>query len=204
MSGVCILDYGSGNVNSVKNAFNQLNIDSFVSNEISSIRNASHIVLPGVGTFGTAMQRIQNSIPILVLREEVMDKGKPYLGICVGMQVLAEWGHEYGKHQGLGWLPGSEVHANKKEVRQPHIGWNNVSIKQDSSLLNSLENETDFYFVHSYVIRNVKEENVIATTSYGFEFPSIIQKENIFGVQFHPEKSQRAGLKLIKNFSSIS
>lgn len=203
MKTICILNYGAGNVKSVKNAFDRVGIDSQVSNEISAIKRASHIVLPGVGAFGAAMQRIQESIPLSELRQEVLNRSKPFLGICVGLQVLAEWGYEHGKYQGLGWLNGAEVRENTKEVQQPHIGWNSVSIERNSPIFKDIESETDFYFVHSYVLKSVESDHVVGTTKYGIEFPSVIQNQNIFGVQFHPEKSQRAGLKLIHNFTLV-
>ena len=200
---VCILDYGSGNVKSVKHAFERLDVAAVVSNSIEDMQEASHIVLPGVGAFGNAMERIQNSIPLLELEAEVLEKKKPFLGICVGMQVLAEWGNEHGKHPGLGWIRNSEVFENTRQVGQPHIGWNNVSTIYDSPIMNGLKNDTDFYFVHSYIIQLVNEKIVVGVTNYGISFPSVIQSRNIFGVQFHPEKSQSAGLRLLNNFTLI-
>jgi len=149
------------------------------------------------------MRRIQETIPLYELEEEVLTRGKPFLGICVGLQVLAEWGYEYGKHAGLGWLDNAEVHENTKEVQQPHIGWNNVSIIRDTPIFKGIESETDFYFVHSFILESVESEYVVGTTNYGINFPSVVQHQNVFGVQFHPEKSQRAGLKLIQNFTLV-
>lgn len=203
MKRVCILDYGAGNVKSVKNAFDRLEIETRVSSDLGEMRKASHLVLPGVGAFGVAMQRIQEKIPLSNLEEEVIGRGKPFLGICVGMQVLAQWGNENGKHPGLGWVRSSEVSQNTKEVKQPHIGWNTVSLKGNSPLFEGINSNTDFYFVHSYIFHTMKAEYVIGTTNYGVEFPSAIQANNIFGVQFHPEKSQKAGLRLIHNFTSF-
>jgi len=203
MSNVCILDYGSGNVQSVKNALDRLKISNLVSNSIESIREASHIILPGVGAFKVAMRRIQDTLPIRELQDEVLEKKKPYLGICVGMQVLAERGYEKGTHLGLGWIKKHEVVENSKQVRQPHIGWNSVRIRKKSSIFNGIEDGSDFYFVHSFIMKSNSQEFVIGSTHYGDVFTSVLQKNNIFGVQFHPEKSQENGLKLLRNFTLL-
>ena len=202
MSNVCILDYGSGNVQSVKNALDRLKISNLVSNSIESIREASHIILPGVGAFEVAMRRIQDTLPIRELQIEVLEKKKPYLGICVGMQVLAERGYENGTHLGLGWIKKHEVVENSKHVRQPHIGWNSVRIRKKSPIFNGIDDGSDFYFVHSFIMESKSKEFVIGSTHYGDVFTSVLQKDNIFGVQFHPEKSQENGLKLLRNFTS--
>ena len=200
MTKVCILNYGSGNVQSVKNALDLLEIDSVVSNNTNTVRNASHIILPGVGAFGTAMKRIRELLPLKELERQIFKHKKPFLGICVGMQVLAEEGYEHGIYKGLGWLDGCEVIENTKQVRQPHIGWNSVSVSKKSPILLNVEDESDFYFVHSYIMTCPREKYVIGETQYGKKFPSVIGKENIFGVQFHPEKSQENGLRLLRNF----
>ena len=200
MSNVCILDYGSGNVQSVKNALDRLKISNLVSNSIESIREATHIILPGVGAFEVAMRRIQDTLPIRELQDEVLEKKKPYLGICVGMQVLAERGYENGTHLGLGWIKEHEVVENSKRVRQPHIGWNSVRIRKKSPIFSGIDDESDFYFVHSFIMKSKSQEFVIGSTDYGDVFTSVIQKDNIYGVQFHPEKSHKNGLQLIKNF----
>tara|TARA_B100000519_G_scaffold191899_1_gene192777 strand:+ start:5517 stop:6167 length:651 start_codon:yes stop_codon:yes gene_type:complete len=199
---VCILDYGSGNVKSVFNLISFLNYNVKISNEIEDIKSSSHLILPGVGAFGSAMKKIKSIIPIDELKYETMEKKKPFLGICVGMQVLVEKGNEYGKHDGLGWLPGSVNKIDTNSYPSLHIGWNNIIIKRDSILFQGLGDINDFYFVHSYAI-NTEEKYNIAETDYGNRFCSSIQKENIYGVQFHPEKSQKAGQKLIHNFLSI-
>ena len=203
MSNVCILDYGSGNVQSVKNALDRLKISNLVSNSIESIREATHIILPGVGAFEVAMRRIQDTLPIRELQDEVLEKKKPYLGICVGMQVLAERGYENGTHLGLGWIKEHEVVENSKRVRQPHIGWNSVRIRKKSPIFSGIDDESDFYFVHSFIMKSKSQEFVIGSTDYGDVFTSVIQKDNIYGVQFHPEKSQENGLKLLRNFTLL-
>ncbi len=204
MRRVCILDYGSGNVKSVFNLFSSIADGVVVSNDPKELLNASHIVLPGVGAFGTAMRKIRVTLPMDVLEQTVLVEKKPFLGICVGMQVMANRGREFGEHAGLGWIAGSveALHANALPL--PHVGWNNLACKRASPLLAGLGDNPDFYFVHSFVFRPENPEHELATTSYGEEFCCAIQRENLYGVQFHPEKSQRAGILLVKNFLSLS
>ena len=197
---VCILDYESGNVGSVFNVLNFLGYTVKVSNLADDIKNCSHIILPGVGAFGSAMEKIKNLIPINILEEEVFKNRKPFLGICVGMQVLAEKGEEFGDHSGLGWIPGKVVKINARELPTPHIGWNDIKIIKDSPLFYGLSDILDFYFVHSFVFEVKNKENILAQTEYGTFFNSMISKDNIFGIQFHPEKSQKAGQLILKNF----
>ena len=201
---VCILDYGSGNVKSVFNLLSSLIDDVVVSNEPMMIANASHIIMPGVGAFGSAMRKIKETLPLDTLEQEILTKKKPFLGICVGMQVMASIGVEFGEHSGLGWIEGRVDKMEIKGLPLPHVGWNNVISKKESPLLEGLGNDPDFYFVHSYAFNVKNSESLLASTIYGEEFCSVIQHENLFGVQFHPEKSQRTGIKLMKNFLSIS
>jgi glutamine amidotransferase len=204
MSRVCILDYGSGNVKSVSNLFTSIVGEVVVSNDPADIEKATHIVLPGVGAFGAAMRRIRETLPLDVLRRRVMTEKTPFLGICVGMQVLADRGVEFGEHPGLGWVPGSVNKLDSKNLPLPHVGWNGVAAARTHPLLAGLENEPDFYFVHSFVFHAADPNDVLATTDYGEDFCSVVQKGNLYGVQFHPEKSQRAGMKLAKNFLAIA
>lgn len=204
MSRVCILDYGSGNVKSVYNLFASLADSVTISNTPADIENATHIVLPGVGAFAASMRRIHENLPLDALDRVVRTKCKPFLGICVGMQVLAERGFEFGETTGLGWIKGSIEKLDSKEFPLPHIGWNNIDCRQASPLLTGLENSPDLYFVHSFVFHPTDPETILATTDYGRQFCCVIQSDNIYGVQFHPEKSQRAGIKLAKNFLALS
>ncbi|OGG87253.1 imidazole glycerol phosphate synthase, glutamine amidotransferase subunit [Candidatus Kuenenbacteria bacterium RIFCSPHIGHO2_02_FULL_39_13] len=197
---ICILDYGSGNVKSVFNIVGSIVQNTVISNKADDIRTASHIILPGVGSFGAAMEKIRHKIPLDILTKEVLSKKKPFLGICVGMQVLAAKGFEFGDHPGLGWISGVVDKLDSGQLPLPHIGWNNIDIINSHPLLQGLNNNQDFYFVHSYVFQTSNQENIIATTQYGQRFNSIISKENISGVQFHPEKSQKAGKLLLSNF----
>jgi glutamine amidotransferase len=196
---VCILDYGSGNVRSVANLLQFLKVQHVVSNEIRQIVGASHLVLPGVGAFGAAMQRIRERIPLDDVSEIVLVRKKPFLGICVGMQVLADVGEEFGKHAGLGWVPGYVRRFRDEGLPVPHVGWNEVHATRGGTLLGEYE-RLDFYFVHSYLFVPKMIGDVEATTSYGEDFPSIIRRGNVLGVQFHPEKSQKAGMLLLQNF----
>lgn len=201
MKKVCILDYGSGNVKSVNNLVSFLGYDVTVSNEVCDIQTATHLILPGVGSFGAAMKKIKFNISVDDLEIEVLRKNKPFLGICVGMQVLVDKGYEHGEHDGLGWVPGSVEKIKVDNSPLPHIGWNDVILKKESVLFRGLNDFKDFYFVHSYAVE-INSQYVLSETQYENNFCSSFQKNNIYGVQFHPEKSQKAGQKLIQNFLS--
>ena len=207
MTRVCILDYGSGNVKSVYNLIASLAPHVTISNEVAGIEAATHIILPGVGAFAASMRRINDKLPLDVLRQQVLVQKKPFLGICVGMQVLMETGLEFGETPGLGWLPGRVEKLESGGMPLPHIGWNNISVDKSKPLiplLAGLDADPDFYFVHSFICRPQDPALVQATTDYGQQFCSVIARDNIFGVQFHPEKSQRAGIRLAKNFLALS
>ena len=201
MTKVCILDYGSGNVGSVNNLIKFLNYECIISNDPNEIDNSTHIILPGVGAFGAAMQKVKEKIPIKKLENEILNKKKPFLGICVGMQLMATTGEEFGKFKGLGWIEG-KVKKMKSKIL-PHIGWNDIIIKKDSKIFSGLDEHKDFYFVHSFHFDLSNKNLAVAETKYEETFCSIFQKENIIGVQFHPEKSQKTGQILIKNFLSL-
>jgi glutamine amidotransferase len=203
MAKVCILDYGGGNVKSVFNMFESIGVESVISNKESEIIEASHVVLPGVGSFGEVMEKINSNLPLSVLEEEVLSKNKPFLGVCVGMQVLGTFGNEFGNHRGLNWIPGS---VNKMEVGNnslPHVGWNTVEFTLKNKFTNGLMDNPDYYFVHSNCFKPDEESHSIGITNYGGEFTSVVQLGNIFGVQFHPEKSQVFGKKILQNFLSV-
>jgi len=200
MINVCVLEYGSGNVGSISNLLKYMNIQFTISSNEKCIIDATHLILPGVGAFGAVMDKISSNLPISVLEKEVLFNKKPFLGICVGMQVLADYGLEFNKNKGLGWISGSVEMINSGDNPLPHIGWNDIEIIQASNLVNGLDEVNDFYFVNSYCFNPDDDKSVIATTTYNEKFASIIGKNNILGVQFHPEKSQSAGQRLIKNF----
>jgi glutamine amidotransferase len=193
-----LLDYGSGNIRSVYNLIKFLGYNCQISNNDQVIKNSSHIILPGVGAYEAAMKKIKNKISIKNLENEIFIKKKFFLGICVGMQIMSEKSSEFGNCQGLGWIKG-EVKKIKSKIL-PHIGWNEIIIKKNSQIINNIDNKTDFYFVNSYHFDVEDNKLIIAKTKYGESFCSILQKDNIFGAQFHPEKSQESGKIFIKNF----
>lgn len=201
-SRICILDYGSGNVASVKNSFDRLGLESHISNEIRDIRLATHLVLPGVGAFKAAIEKIEKSLPIDEIRNQI-SSNKPFLGICVGMQVFASFGSEFGTHPGLGFIDNTEVVELPNDVSKPHVGWNSIEIYQTHPLLNNIEQGADFYFVHSYVVSGVPNSMLLASCEYGTKFPAVIAENNLIGVQFHPEKSQHNGDVLLRNFAGL-
>ena len=201
---ICILNFSSGNVGSVKNIFRTFTDRVLISNEPRDIEEATHLVLPGVGAFGAAMEKIRRYIPLQVLEEVVLQKKKPFLGICVGMQVLADKGLEFGEHAGLGWIRGVVKKLECGEQPLPHVGWNDITITKSTPLLDGLDADRDFYFVHSYAFSVQDRSQVCAVAEYGQTFDCVLNQGNIFGVQFHPEKSQKAGQRLVKNFLEIS
>jgi len=202
MTKICILDYGSGNVKSVQNAFERLGFTSTISNQPRDIIDSSHLVLPGVGSYGGAMRKIQQNLPLTEIDLEIK-AGKPVLGICVGMQVFSSTGFEFGKWTGLNYFKNTEVREINTTLPKPHIGWNNVELVQDHALMSDIPNNTDFYFVHSFVFSGVSEINTIGMCHYGQPFSAVIANDNVYGAQFHPEKSQKYGLKFLKNFAEL-
>lgn len=202
---VVIIDYDMGNVFSVQNALQALKAEAIISRDPAVIAQAEHIILPGVGAFGEGMERLRTFKLISVLEDEVVKKGKPFLGICLGMQFLATVSEEYGRHAGLNWIAGQvkRFERDERKFRVPHIGWNEVSPRGDHPLFKEIANPV-FYFVHSYHFVTDNEDAVAAVCDYGGAFIAAVHHRNIFGVQFHPEKSQKSGLQLIKNFLSVS
>jgi len=187
---------------SVYNIITYLGYNAIISNTTHDIQSATHIILPGVGSFSATLEKIKSKIPLTALENEVIHKSKPFLGICVGMQLLADKGNENGEHNGLGWITGIVEKLEINNFSLPHIGWNNVIPKKESQLFQGLKDINDFYFVHSYVLKT-NDKHVLAETCYESNFCSAVQKENIYGVQFHPEKSQKVGQQLLKNFFNI-
>lgn len=200
---VCILDYGSGNTKSVFNLIASILPEVSISNNVSTIEEATHIILPGVGAFGTSMEKINQVIPMNSLMDSLFVKKKPFLGICVGMQVMASVGFEFEENKGLNWIGGEIVKLNSNGNPLPHVGWNSITKTKESKLFQGIEDKSDFYFVHSYEFKPLNKNLVISTTNYGEDFCSAIEFNNLFGVQFHPEKSHYAGKKLIENFINI-
>ena len=200
---ILILDYGSGNVKSVLNICKYLDENTLISNDVENIKKCSHIILPGVGSFKSSMDKVKKNLPLKEIINQIINKQKPILGICVGMQLLANIGYEFGECSGLGLIDGSVKKLETDEYPLPNIGWNNVVVEKDSTLFKKLEKNNSFYFVHSFAFIPKNEDNIIATSLYEKKFVCAIQKENIFGVQFHPEKSQKSGIQLLKNFINI-
>jgi len=198
---IVIINYKMGNLNSIANAIEYIGEKSLISNEIKDIKNADYIILPGVGAFSEGIKNIKDLNLINVLNEEVIKKRKPILGICLGMQLLADEGYEGGLNKGLGYIKGKVKRFNlkNKDLRVPHVGWNEVYLRKNCPLFYNLKESEVFYFVHSYHL--IPEEDItVGICDYGKKFVAVIQKENIFATQFHPEKSQKSGLQILKNF----
>jgi imidazole glycerol-phosphate synthase subunit HisH len=195
-----IIDYGMGNLQSVRNALERVGCEVRVSSDAAGMSGADALILPGVGAFGEAMSNLQQRKLIEPLRRSVLDEGKPILGICLGMQLLADSSEERGDYRGLSLIPGKirEIPVSS-ELRLPHIGWNGVSVRKSDPLFRSIPDGGDFYFVHSYRFE-CDSAYVAGVTDYGTETIAAVQKDCIFGVQFHPERSQQKGLRLLRNF----
>jgi glutamine amidotransferase len=204
---ITIIDYEAGNLKSVYNAFEAVGHTPTVTSNASDLKKAAAIVLPGVGAFGKGMEALKRINVIDALNEQVLVKKKLYLGICLGMQFLAGKSEEIGLHSGLGWIDSQVklIRPESPKFKVPHMGWNNVEIKNRNPLFEKLEAEPVFYFVHSYFLdlKDDPSDSVSATCWPGAPITASVQKENIFGVQFHPEKSQRAGLRLLENFVKL-
>ncbi len=198
---IAIIDYGVGNLRSVEKAFTSQGINATVTRDEEVLREADKLVLLGVGAFGYAMESLRKlGFDQLVI--EAANAGKPIIGLCVGLQMMFEEGHEFGAHRGLGLLPGRVVKF-PDGVRVPHVGWNQVEFKQDHPAFRDLPDQSFFYFVHSYYVEPADASLVMGETEYAQTFASICGRGNVIGVQFHPEKSQAAGLKLLNNFARL-
>jgi len=205
---IAIIDYGMGNLRSVQKGFEKIGAEAVVTADPNIVLEADRIVLPGVGAFRDCMSNLEQAgfvEPIL----KVISEGRPFLGICVGMQLLFSDSVEFGLYQGLNVIPGhvlrfpDGMREGTEQLKVPHMGWNQLRIKRRPAAFGDIEEETNVYFVHSYYVQPEDESVVATTTTYGIEFCSAVWKDNIVATQFHPEKSQAAGLRILKNFAEI-
>lgn len=198
---VCIVDYGMGNLRSVEKALEHVGVSATISSEAGPIRDADGVILPGVGAFPKAMEQIRDrGLDELIV--ERRDAGVPILGICLGLQLLFESSTELGGADGLGLLPGEVTGIRAGDLKVPHIGWSPVRWERDSALTDGIDTETPFYFVHSFTPRPAAQD-LLGTAAYGERFGCAAERDNVFGVQFHPEKSSAAGLRLLANFAGV-
>lgn len=195
-----ILDYGMGNINSVFNSLSYLGYEPEIVTSSQDIERCSHLIVPGVGSYGKAMANI-TELGVDVAIKRHAELGKPLLGICLGMQILSEVGEEGGEFSGLGLIPGRVKLLDLADLPVPHVGWNSLNFNNPSHpMFQNLKKHVDFYFVHSYFFDVDNKQHVLAATEYGDQFAAIVGRDNIVGIQFHPEKSQDNGLLLMENF----
>jgi glutamine amidotransferase len=202
---IALIDYGMGNLYSVKRALEKLGFQTEITNDLIILKQASKIILPGVGHFGKAMDELNRRDLILPLNDLVKDQNIPVLGICLGMQLMTS-GSEEGSCEGLNWFSCKTERlkaTDKTRFKVPHIGWNTIDFQEGNTLLNNIPMGSEMYFVHSYGVIQALEEETLTTTCYETTFVSGLKKEHIFGVQFHPEKSHDLGQKMLYNFASI-
>ena len=198
---LAVIDYGAGNLRSVVHALNYLGVDNMrVVQSPQELKGATKIILPGVGAFGAGMQQLHAQDLVQPLKEYIYG-GTPYLGICLGMQFLFEHSDEMGTHAGLGLLPGYVTRfPSHPTLKVPHMGWNQLQHQQPSPLFDDIPAASSAYFVHSYYCVPANSADIVSTVDYGIDFTAVVHRDNIYGVQFHPEKSQRTGLQLLTNF----
>lgn len=203
---IAIVDYGVGNLFSLQSSLGFLKIETVVTRNPNILRKADRIVLPGVGAFADAAEKLENTGLIPVIKEEV-GNGKPLLGICLGMQLLFDKSFEYGQHEGLGLIKGTvnsleEALEEYPSLKVPHIGWNRLNQKTKHPLLKYVKNQEYVYYVHSYMATGC-QESVIASSTYGVEIPGVVGRKNVYGTQFHPEKSGKTGLAILQAFQEL-
>jgi len=205
---IAIIDYGMGNLRSVQKGFEKIGSEAFITNDPQTVLRADRIVLPGVGAFRDCMHNLEQGgfvEPIL----KVISEGRPFLGICVGMQLLFSDSVEFGLYNGLNVIPGhvlrfpDQMKVGEEKLKVPQMGWNQLNIVRRPPLFEDIDNDSNVYFVHSYYVKPDDSRVIAATTDYGFEFCSSVWKDNVVATQFHPEKSQAIGLKILKNFAEL-
>lgn len=205
---VAIVDYGMGNVASVRRALSEVGADSSIVERPESLSGVECLVLPGVGSFSDGMDRLCHAGWVDAIRRHVLVQSKPLLGICLGMQLLGAFGEEGskgGRVEGLALIAGEVVHLDSMgcNLRIPHVGWDSICARRESALLSEIRNDTDFYFVHSYVLRPVNVDDIAAVCDYGTKFAAVVGRGRVWGTQFHPEKSSSAGLRILQNFLEL-
>lgn len=198
---IVIIDYGLGNKSSIVRVFDRLKVPCILSTDRNEILTAEKIILPGVGHFTKGMENLRNLNLIPILNEAVLEKKIPILGICLGMQLMTNFSEE-GNEKGLAWI-NAETKKFDTNLKIPHVGWNTLNQPKTDSILKSISEKEQFYFVHSYAIQCNEKQDILASSTYGQEFVAAFQKENIYGTQFHPEKSHQQGLNIIKNFINV-
>lgn len=200
---IVIIDYGMGNLGSVLKSLNRINAVSKISTSIEDIKKADKLILPGVGHFANGMKRLKEYNYLDILNERVLTEGVPILGICLGMQLFAKHSEE-GDISGLGWIDANIKRFDvddKVKWKVPHMGWNSINIKKENPLLEGITQDELFYFVHTYHMNCSNKKDILSTTEYSYEFTSCVQNKNIYGTQFHPEKSHDKGLEILNNFA---
>ena len=200
-----IIDYGLGNINAISNIYNKLKINNIIIKSIEGFEKSDKLILPGVGAFDSAMNLLSNSNFVSEIQKQIFQKEKKLLGICVGMQIFAESSAE-GKSNGLNFFEAKvkKINTNdQKKLRLPHMGWNSINITKDDLLFKDLDDNEYFYFCHSYFFECKNKKNILAETNYGHQFSSVVKNENIYGIQFHPEKSHDSGVKILNNFAKL-
>ncbi len=196
---ISIIDYGMGNLSSVYKALKKLGADVSITDKVQEIRNSEALILPGVGHFGDGMKNLKSSGMFEIIKEGI-SSGKPFLGICLGMQLLMDESEEAPGVAGLGIFKGKVVKFPKSSLKVPHMGWNDISVVRKNPTLKGIPDNTFFYFVHSYYVKPKNADVIAATCTYGVDFAACLGKDNIFATQFHPEKSQEAGLLILENW----
>jgi len=201
---VTIIDYGVGNLNSIKNMLKKIGVDSVISSQAADIENAEKLILPGIGSYEYGMKKLRGSEFFNALQQKVLQNKTPILGVCLGAQLLLNGSEEGLPVEGLGWIEGKAVRFDQDKMadnfKVPHMGWNELIIKKESRLFKDVRPDHRYYFVHSYHMVCQQEADILAESNYSYNFVAAVEKQNVIGVQFHPEKSHKFGMKLYENF----